>query len=244
VSSIYFRDLNNGQWIGVNEKASFAPASLMKTPLLIGFLKNAEKKPELLNLNVVATEEYFASILEQNFELETKIEQGKTYTLRQVAEIMMQDSDNVAALMLSKYILQDDLKDIFKSTGVPVDEEFSEIDIRVKDFAAFFRILYNASYLNREMSELALSILTHTTFKEGIVAGVPKDIEVAHKYGERLLLNDQDNLPDQSQLHDCGIVYTSSPYILCIMTKGTDFAKQENFIADVSEFIYQKVNEN
>jgi hypothetical protein len=41
--SVYFRDLNNGPWVGVNEKEFFSPASLMKTPILIGFLKNVEK---------------------------------------------------------------------------------------------------------------------------------------------------------------------------------------------------------
>lgn len=241
-SSVYFRDLNNGPWVGVNEKASFSPASLMKTPLMIGFLKNVEKNPELLNMNIVATEEYFLPTIKQNFEVETKIEKGKTYTLRQVMEIMVQDSDNIAALMLSKYVKQNDLKDLSKSVGVPLDKKFLEIDIRVKDFAAFFRVLYNASYLNREMSELALSVLTSSAFEDGIVAGVPENIEVAHKYGERAL--SEREVIKEKQLHDCGIVYAHNPYILCIMTKGEDFKAQEHFIADVSSFVYKEVNEN
>ena len=183
-------------------------------------------------------------MIEQNFNVETKIKKGETYTLKQVAEIMMQDSDNVAVLMLSKYIKSSDLKNLFQSIGVPIDKEFLEIDIRVKDFAAFFRVLYNASYLNREMSELALSILTGSSFRDGIVAGVPAGIPVAHKYGERVLVQNSNQTIQEKQLHDCGVVYTkNSPYILCIMTKGKDFKKQQDFIADISRFIYTKINE-
>ncbi len=28
--SVYFRDLNNGPWFGINEKEEFSPASLLK----------------------------------------------------------------------------------------------------------------------------------------------------------------------------------------------------------------------
>ena len=38
-ASVYVRDLNNGPWLGFNEKEKFSPASLMKVPLLISCLK-------------------------------------------------------------------------------------------------------------------------------------------------------------------------------------------------------------
>ncbi|MDO8560151.1 MAG: serine hydrolase [bacterium] len=60
----------------------------------------------------------------------------------------------------------------------------------VKDYASFFRILYNASYLNREQSERALGLMTKTRFRDGIIAGVPAGRPVAHKFGERTTLED------------------------------------------------------
>jgi len=49
---------------------------------------------------------------------------------------------------------------------------------------------------------------------------------------------------EQIQIHDCGIVYyPKNPYILCIMTRGTDFAVQERAIQDLSKFIYNKVDD-
>lgn len=136
--SVYFRNLNEGQWLGINEKNFFSPASMMKTPLLIAFLKRAEQYPEILNKEIIASQEYFDNALDQNFKISTRIEKDKTYTLRQVAEIMITQSDNVAALMLSKYIRQEDYQGLFKSIGVDQKQVDRDIDVRVKDFAAFF----------------------------------------------------------------------------------------------------------
>lgn len=45
--SVYFRNLRNGPWFGINEETSFAPASLMKLPVAIAYLKWLEIRPEI-----------------------------------------------------------------------------------------------------------------------------------------------------------------------------------------------------
>jgi hypothetical protein len=62
------------------------------------------------------------------------------------------------------------------------------------------------------------------------------NIPVAHKFGERTGF-----AGGVKQLHDCGIVYyPKNPYLLCIMTRGTDFTKLESTIAAVSKMVYQE----
>lgn len=46
--SVYFRDLNNGPWFGINEKEEFIPGSLTKVPLMMSLFKEAEINPGLL----------------------------------------------------------------------------------------------------------------------------------------------------------------------------------------------------
>lgn len=46
--SLYFRDMNNGPWIGINEKEEFSPASLLKVPIMMAFLREAQDDPSLL----------------------------------------------------------------------------------------------------------------------------------------------------------------------------------------------------
>jgi hypothetical protein len=56
-------------------------------------------------------------------------------------------------------------------------------------------------------------------YNDGLKAGIPANIELAHKFGERGIIGM--NGREQKQLHDCGIIYyPKHPYILCIMTRG------------------------
>lgn len=73
--------------------------------------------------------------------------------------------------------------------------------VNTKGYGSIFRMLYNISFLDKEMSEKLLSLLARSYFDDGLRAGVPERVVIAHKFGERYL-------PDGTkQLHDCGIVY-------------------------------------
>lgn len=51
--SVYFRNLNNGPWFGINEDARFLPASLMKVTLLISYLKWWEDDSTLMEKRLI-----------------------------------------------------------------------------------------------------------------------------------------------------------------------------------------------
>lgn len=144
-------------------------------------------------------------------------------------------SDNQAANTLINHIDINILNKIYLDLGIKSPEDGQpENFMSVRDYASFFRILYNASYLNRDMSEQALKILTHSQFNQGLSAGVPTQVPVAHKFGERVILGDK-------QLHDCGIVYKENmPYLLCIMTRGNDFNKMSSTIREISGLVYSE----
>lgn len=245
--SVYFRDLNNGPWIGVEEKEYFSPASMLKTPLLISLFKWAEKDPSVFEKKIVAEDRFFIDVLPQHNSVYSVVKNQK-YTLLELATKMIQESDNVAVNILYEEIPQNYIDDLYMNIGVPIIEEDKDILIRIKDMGAFYRVLFNASYLNREDSETVLSILSNTNYTSGLVAGVPEGMEVSHKFGERfssgVLLNTGLIPKGDIQLHDCGIVYKpKKPYILCVMTRGTDFKKQEQAIATISKFFYEKVSQ-
>jgi beta-lactamase class A len=151
---------------------------------------------------------------------------------------MLIKSDNSAVHVISRNIPEKYIDNVFLSIGVPYKDVREEVGISVKDYATFFRVLFNSSYLNRQMSEKLLEILSRAEYKNGLVAGIKnKDITISHKFGERVT-------EDSSQLHDCGIVYyPESPYLVCIMTKGNDFYKQQVAIQMLSEFVYSEVSE-
>lgn len=45
--SVYFRDLDVGRWVGVNQDDTYYPASLLKVPTMIAFYKELEQDPSL-----------------------------------------------------------------------------------------------------------------------------------------------------------------------------------------------------
>lgn len=239
--SLYFRDLNNGPWVGVNEKEDFSPASLLKVPVLISFLHQAEYDPTILDKKVKILPSDINQVIKPNIvSSDDRLIINNEYSLLEIAKRMIQKSDNDAVLVLLRNINKSYIEDIFEAIGLEFKGTANENLIRVKDYASFFRILFNSSYLDREMSELALEILLETEYKNGIVAGVPEGINVAHKFGERSINGNMD-----IQLHDCGVVYyPDKPYIICVMTRDDDFKQQEKLISELSKYVYKEVDSN
>ncbi len=234
--SVYFRDLNNGPWFGINEKEKFMPGSLLKVPLMMSIFKIAESNPGILQEKILY-EGGDASI--QHFKPEKKIEPKKIYTVEDLLEMMIKYSDNSAAVILNQYITPEQTKESYIDLGVEIPSD-SQYSIFVRTYASFFRILYNATYLNDELSEKALQLLSQATFKDGLRDGVPMSIAISHKFGEK---EADENNPNQ--LHDCGIIYYPlKPYVLCVMTRGDDFEKMAGVIKNISSLVYKEIDKN
>lgn len=237
--AVYYRDLNNGPAFGVNESARFIPASLLKVPVMMAYFRLADREPGILSREIA---------FEGVYELDTpstqrilpleQIEPGRIYTTEELIHRSVRYSDNQAVALLIEHIPPREIRNLYRIVGVP-DEVLNGPDgtLTVKEYAAFFRILFNASYLSREHSEAALALLASTTFSGGIVSGVPPGVPVAHKFGEGGDMNEQ-------QLHDCGIVYyPDHPYLLCVMSRGPDIPTLEGVISDVSQFVFERIEE-
>lgn len=235
-ASVYFRDLNNGPWIGINEKEKFSPASLLKVPVLIAYLKLAETDSGLLSKKI-RVKDYNETVLNQNIPPEAQVVIGQEYVVEDLIRYMIEYSDNIAADALLENSPPEDLDKIYTDLKLQIPGTGdTENFMTVLDYASFFRILYNSSYLNRIMSEKALEILTTSDFVKGLTAGLPNNIKVAHKFGER-------KIGEEKQLHDCGIVYLeNNDYLLCIMTRGDDFGLMEQTIADISRTVFSEMN--
>lgn len=234
--SVYFRDLHNGSTFGINEKEKFTPASLLKVPIAITYYKIAEEDPGLLKKEFTYRGVENSDFAVPNFKPEISLEEGKTYSIEEMIAIMIKYSDNDASRVLSGNMSEEDFFRVYTDFGIDISTmEQRENYMTVKDYAAFFRILYNSSYLKREFSEKVLGLLSEISFKDGLVSGVPSGIKVSHKFGERVMGN-------LVQLHDCGIVYyPNHPYLLCVMTRGSDFGRLKSTVAGISREVYAQV---
>ncbi|HEY5974958.1 MAG TPA: serine hydrolase [Geobacteraceae bacterium] len=236
--SVYYRDLADGPWFGINEGTKFNPASMMKVPVMIAWLKRAERDPTVLNRKFSFDNKQENLTALQNIKPRHTITLGKKYTVDELLHFMMNYSDNNATSLLYNSLTPEELNDVLDSMDINNDPTDGNNAITVHGYSGFFRILYNAAYLNREMSEKALQLLSLQDFPQGIAAGVPQGVPVAAKFGE----DAQGEHGEDKQLHEFGIVYhPQGPYILGIMTRGHDTAIQAGVIRDVSALVYNEV---
>jgi beta-lactamase class A len=236
--SVYFRDLNNGPWFGINEASTFEPASLFKVPLLIAYLKKADQDPTVLYQEIEF--QFDQEVVEQNLKPQVSLEPGKYYTVEELLEQLILESDNHVLKLLYDGIDEDYLVEVEKDLGL-FNNSPSKNKVTVKNYASLFRVLYNSSYLSRANSEKALEILSRTKFAQGIPSSLPEEMVVAHKFGERSIYNNGSLV--EKQLHDCGIVYyPNHPYLVCIMTRGSDNQKLTGVIRDIAGTIYAAVD--
>ncbi len=237
-ASVYFRELNDGLWFSLGDTERFTPASLRKVPLMIAVLKQAERDRSVLGrtLPFRLKRDYNA---QQTFKPSVVMTPGEEYTLGELIRRMIIYSDNNAFTLLSSVVDPKDLQRTYEALNMRSPAAVGRDDfLSVQTYASFFRVLFNATYLDKGLSELALGTLARAEFRSGIVAGVPPNVTVAHKFGEH-----RDDAAGKVQLHDCGIVYAPKhPYLLCVMTRGTNFEYLDDAIASISKIIYAEVD--
>lgn len=242
--SIYF-DTRDGRWFGINTDEAYSPASMMKVPEMIAVLKKSESSPELLKKEILYDGSFDLNGLEF-FKPKEKILPHHRYTVDELLHYMMVYSDNNAVPLLDTVITDNDFRQTISDLGVflpPAGSPSPNDFVSVKAYSNFFRVLYNASYLNRDNSEKALKFLTEPDFPSGIEAGLPKGTINATKFGERNY--DQSNPNFSKELHDCGIIYSPHQnYLMCIMTKGDDFIRLAATIRDITKSVYDYINSN
>lgn len=238
-ASVYLLQFDTGIWAGVNEDELYAPASMNKVPLLIAYLVLAHEQPSILQKEVL-----YKGPLHSGDDEETvaPMTPGKLYTIEELLYRLIVHSDNNAKDYLHALISQQLVDFVYSDFGLPIPDPDNTGDfLSPKQYSFFFRTLYNSTYLDPEMSEFALELLSKTTFTQGLVAGVTSSTTVAHKFGLRIFPEPQTKQNNIThQLSDCGIVYASpNPYFICVMTKGWNTTDLQSTIADVSRAAYQ-----
>lgn len=239
-AGIYFRDLNRGPIIAINEDFKFAPASLLKLPLAIWFYHKANTTPDFLTQEIQFVGP--KGIEEVHYPAPESIEVGKTYTYKELIRYMLEYSDNDATAILGQIAGIRNTDTVYRDLGLEPVENYSKYVTDVQSYGGILRVLYFATYLDRASSNAILETLSKSSFTKGLAAGLPEGVVVAHKFGERPNVQSQQGTV---QLHDCGIIYPPNKqnYQLCVMTQGTSYDKEADFIAEVSRKVYQKVSE-
>lgn len=237
---VYFAYLNNSAWIGSHEKTLFTAASTIKVPLAMSIMKSVEEGKLKLSQSYTLSQ----LDLDENFGNLYKVGADKSFTLQDLLQIMLENSDNTAMNALYKALklvgIDDPFSDVYQAMGwdyqVSLGEAPKYNQINLKTLSTMFIALYNAQYDNPQDSQMILDYLDNSVFNDQIPAGVPASVSVAHKIG----VYDADKT-----YSDCGIVYAPNRnFLLCLGSQGADQKSANKFMAEVARASYEYVMKN
>jgi len=227
---IYFEYLPSGTSIGINEKEVFFQASLIKVPMAMAIYQLVSKgkinMDDALTLKKEDIDNKFGDLWQKGA--------GYTLSIEDCVDIMLKKSDNTAYRTLFR-VYPTYLDEIFDFLDIPKESQEEEPIVTPKNYSSILKSLYLSSYLEPKFSNEILEILTQTEFSDRLVAGVDKNIKVAHKVGI---------VREKNIYSDCGIVYfPNRPYILCVMVEG-EREKAIDDMANVSKIIFNYIKEH
>ena len=236
-ASVYLRTARSGAWMAINEQERYSAGSLLKLPLLIYFLKESESNPSVLRKGL-----YFRShfdVPRRPEIVEQPLVPGREYTVEELLRRMIVYSDNDATILLNNFAGPGAEGDLYDALHIARPESSAgDYFIGVEEYSRFFRVLFNATYLEPSLSDYALKLLSQSSFRDGLVRPLDPSIKVPRKFAER-------GTNGVNEFHEMGIVYSGKdPYLLGVMTKGRDLKDLENVVADVSQIVYSGLNKD
>jgi len=235
-ASVYVKDFRKGEWMAINPKEIYNPGSLLKVGVLITYMSMAEGHPDYLKKEITYHGEPGFVFPVEHYRSDTVLE-GHKYTLDELLGFMIRNSDNRATVYLENYMDTTIFKQEFADLGI-TEPRFNDptYSLNVQEYSMMFKALYNAGYLRRNASEKALELLSESNFKFGLLKELPANVVVAHKFGEA-------GNQTMHELHESGIIYLSSnPYMITIMTKGTDWDRLSDDVGHISRIVYDQMS--
>ncbi len=250
--AIVFKNLDSAeQALYINKKTMFHAASTMKTPVMI----EAYKQESLGNLSLddtllitnrfqsIVDSSWYELTAEADSELELYNQIGEPRTIRQLIDLMITESSNIASNMLVNHLGAANITQSMRELGASdmhvlrgvedlkaFEESLSNIT-NASSLAIIFEKLALGEVVSPQASAAMLEILKDQKFKDVIPAKLPKDVVVAHKTGTLSQAH-----------HDSGVVYLPDGrrYVLVMMSKNLlDFERSTELLANLSEMIYQ-----
>lgn len=242
----YIKDLSTGRTWTQSPEMQFRAASLIKVPLMASVmylidnnfeLKNGERLT--LDTEIKYTKQLWAG---GSGTLRKTSKYGDTFKIRDLLYIMITESDNTAAKMLTDTIGFQNIENAFKALG------FKDTNIcrsgmnltsyKIKednyttpnDIAGMFEKIYRGKLVSAKASSFMLGILKHVELPTRLRKALPEGWGLAHKTG---LL--------RQACHDAGIVYSPrGEFIIVLLTSNSkNYKEAQRFITTLGAETYK-----
>ena len=223
----YYKNLATGFSFGLREEEAFLAASVIKFPLYLHILAEAEKG------NLSMTEKLHISESDKMPGCGAlKLMAGEPdVDIASLCRLMITISDNTATNVLIRRCGTEAVNAGFREMGLEktvlrrylFDSEASarglENTISPKEMGGLLEGLYRRNYVNPTVSQAAMDTLLGQQVCHKLEGKLCGAVDVAHKTGE-----------DENLSNDVGIVFAEEPFILCFAGHDTEVYPWEDLI--------------
>lgn len=247
---VAYLDTATGSALFRNERELFHAASTMKVPVMLAIF-DAIERGELRLDQPIRVRNDFVSILDGSAYSMLAEEDsdpalyelvGAEAPVEDLMRRMITRSSNLATNLLIERVGAERVMALMKSLGAGDSRILRGVqDIKAyeagmnnmvtpRDLMLVLRSLETRSAISDSASGRMLEILHAQEFNEGIPAGVPDGVRVAHKTGTIT-----------AHYHDAGIVYPpqGAPYILVVLTRNVPSGRAQPLVAEISRAVWE-----
>ncbi len=227
----------------------FHAASTMKIPVLIELFHQVREGKLKLNDPLPVKNEFHSLVDGSVYTLDAADDSeaelykavGQTRTHRQLCELMITVSSNLATNLLIERLGVDNIRATVHSLhadgmnvlrGVEDNKAYEKglnNTTTARGLQQLLEAIAHGEAVDEDGSRQMIEILERQKFNEGIPAGLPPGTRVAHKTGEITKIH-----------HDAAIVFAPRPFVLVILVRGiADIKVSAALMADITRQLYQ-----
>ncbi len=224
--SVLISDFNKGEQMGINEQTIFTAASVNKISILavLYYLAGQDKidLDDTITLQEKDIQDYGTGSIRYD-------KPGTVYSLKTLARLMMEKSDNTAYYLLAEQIIgTDKVQQRINSWGL------TQTDIKLNktsntDQEKLLSMMYQGKVTTSALTSEMMEFMDDSDFEDRLPALLPKELTVYHKIGNEV-----------RNTHDVGIIdLPNRPYYLGVFTSDNpDEVDAITIIATISKNVY------
>jgi len=215
----------------MNQDQRFLAASLTKLPTLLTLYRGAARGEVDLDAEITMrasdVKAYGTGVLYRR-------PVGTTMTLRECAELMIQESDNTAWVMLNRYMGRSNVKAELYRIGAHSTAYWIPNTTTPHDVLVMLEKVSDPSYTSPELSAEMLDFMTNTSFEDRLPQPLPEGASVAHKIGSY-----GDTFSDAGLVFPEGSQDVEDAYYIVVIASDTTEWTARSAIQDMSLVAYK-----
>jgi beta-lactamase class A len=224
--SVLVSDFNTDFRMAINGSEIYDAASVNKIPILAALYATAAKgdvdMDRIITIQAQDIQDYGTGVIRYQ-------PPGTTYSIKTLAQLMMQKSDNTAAYILANHVVGlKNIQSLVNAWGL-TQTDITENTTSNNDMAILMGKMYRGEITDKAHTDEMLSQMKDSDFEARIPGELPKGVTVYHKIGNQV-----------GVIHDVGIVSAGKTlyYVGFLTSNLTDEPGAETLEATLSKLVY------